>query len=155
MLYPLVKERVGDTKIMSKMYLLKKEAHTRTINIGGNDGKFLAGYFLHEQEHGAEQDNFMEVTQGKIKIYNNKSLELEKTFDGLEIYGAMLMHQKFLYTISHSILKPDTICDEEQGGVVKPQPNWRSSPSGFYVYDVPSLLEGKVERYKIAAAIGG
>jgi len=67
MLYPLVKERVGDSKILSNMYLLKNEAHTRTINLGENNGKFLAGYFLHEQEHGAEQDSFMEVTQGRSR----------------------------------------------------------------------------------------
>ena len=29
------------------------------------------------------------------------------------------------------------------------------TPSGFYVYDLGHLLEGKIERYKLAASIGG
>ena len=70
MLYPLVKERVVNSKIIKNIYLLKNEANTRQIDIHGDGGKFLAGYFLNEQDFGARQDSFIEVTQGKIKIYD-------------------------------------------------------------------------------------
>ena len=33
--------------------------------------------------------------------------------------------------------------------------NWKYSESGFYIYDINQLVNGKIEKYKLSSAVGG
>ena len=61
-----------------------------------------------------------------------------------------------MYTINDNIDGGVYITDAEADRDTREkQKDLGSSGTGFYVYDIERLLNGKVEKYKIASAIGG
>lgn len=64
------------------------------------------------------------------------------------------MHQSYLYTISGYTSQDCTVINKADDDNEIPQ-NQKYNTSGFYVYDLNSLIIGKVEKYKLASAIGG
>ena len=65
------------------------------------------------------------------------------------------MHQSYMYTISDQIDRPyETYAEEDDFEKQKPK-DWQYTASGFYIYDIKKLFSGKVEKYKLANAIGG
>ena len=77
-------------------------------------------------------------------------------FEGLNIRSCQDIHQGYLYTISDEVKLPYSVKYFENGELeteVKHENDL--SNSGFFVYDLTQLFEGKVERYKLSSAIGG
>ena len=88
-------------------------------------------------------------------IYD-KHLNMKLLFEGLNIRSCQDIHQGYLYTISDNIKMPYSIKNFENGEQVNEEKYENDeSPSGFFVYDLTQLFEGKVEKYKLASAIGG
>ena len=78
------------------------------------------------------------------------------TYEGLNIRGCQDVDQGYLYAISDAIVMPYTLKDEA-GDDSESQylTNWKYSESGFYVYDIAQLFNGKIEKYKLSPAVGG
>ena len=93
------------------------------------------------------------MTEKQIRVYS-REMKLRLIFEGLQIRGCQSAHQRYLYTISDPIAYAPRIFDLEKGSEHEEQ-NHEFITSGFYVYDLVALLEGKIERYRLAASIGG
>ena len=76
---------------------------------------------------------------------------------GMNIRGCVEIHQRYLYSIDDGLKQPQTITTFDQDGDDQTQNHDRYAltPSGFYVYDLEQLFKGKIEKYKLASAIGG
>ena len=60
-----------------------------------------------------------------------------------------------MYTIQDTITTPPRITRVDRGMQSEPIKNHEFTPSGFFCYDMEALLEGKIEKYKLATNIGG
>ena len=76
-------------------------------------------------------------------------------FEGMCIRSCQIAHERYLYTISDTIASAPRITRIERGTQPEPIKNHVFTPSGFFCYDLEALLDGKIERYKLADIIGG
>ena len=66
----------------------------------------------------------------------------------------MQLDQRYLYAITDSVNVPVTI--KSLGSEEKGEEELDMvSPSGFYVYNTDQLLQGRVQKYKLASTVGG
>ena len=89
-----------------------------------------------------------------LKVYD-KSMNLRLCFSGLNIRYCEDVHESYLYTISDQITRPYQIGTEENDFDGEKAKDFTFSAPGLYVYDIKKLFQGKVEKYKLAKAIGG
>ena len=82
-------------------------------------------------------------------------MHLRLVFEGLYIRGCQMVHQGYLYTISDTITTAPVITNYEGSGEPEAIENHSFTNSGFFVYDLQPLLEGKIEKYKMTNSIGG
>ena len=120
-----------------------------------NDTTPFHSFYITSEEFGENKDSYAEISDKQIMIYD-KDMNMKLLYEGLNIRSCLDIHQGYLYTISDSIAAPYTIKTYKDGEEVSKDtyPNDKST-SGFYVYDTTQLFDGKVEKYKLASAIGG
>ena len=120
-----------------------------------NDSTPFHQFYITSEEFKENMDSYAEISDKQIMIYD-KHLNMKLLYEGLNIRSCQDIHQGYLYTISDDIKLPYSIKNFENGEQVSEDKieNDESS-SGFFVYDLTQLFEGKVEKYKLASAIGG
>ena len=119
-----------------------------------DSSQLLESFYITSKKFGKNKDNYVQVSEKYIKIYS-RDMKLRLIFEGLNIRGCQSVHHRYLYTISDTITVAPKITKVEKGMQPEPVKNHVFTSSGFYCYDLEALLKGKVEKYKLAASIGG
>ena len=155
-MFTLLKERDPITQYITNMSLIMDEGNYKTVEVDQVDSNDppIHSFYINTDELAEHRDSYVQVSAKKIQVYN-KEMEIRLTFDGLNIRSCHDVHQGYLYTISNSLKRPYTITDDEHDSDPQKPVNFKFSGSGFYVYDIEKLLEGRVEKYKLAPAMGG
>ena len=156
-MFPYIKERDEETKVIKQMRLVCTQGSYRELDYEelDNDSTPFHQFYITSEEFGDNIDSYAEISDKQIMIYD-KHLNMKLLFEGLNIRSCQDIHQGYLYTISDNIKMPYSIKNFENGEQVNEEKYENDeSPSGFFVYDLTQLFEGKVEKYKLASAIGG
>ena len=80
-------------------------------------------------------------------------MQIKYVIKGLKIRGCQQLDYKYLYAISESVSYPIKITkfgDEKEEIELE-----TVSASGLYVYNTNQLFSGRVQKYKLAATVGG
>ena len=76
-------------------------------------------------------------------------------YSGLNICSSQRSnHNEYLYTIQNRVNEPPTLTLQGKDTPTDDKIPTKSS-SGFFVYDLQRLCDGKIDQYKLASAIGG
>ena len=153
-IFPLIKEHTN--KIIMNIRLAQAAKNTKKIDWHSltDTSQLLNAFYITSSEFGNNMDNYVQVSEKFIKVYD-RNMCLRIVYEGLNIRGCQTVHQGYLYTISDTISNAPTIPNYEGSGEPQPVENHEYTNSGFFVFDLHPLLEGKIEKYKMATSIGG
>lgn len=119
----------------------------------------IHSFFASAIEQPDEEESFIQVMENTIRIFTRKKAKKYKlrfAFEGLNIRQVVDIDQQYLYTIDDTndgrVFLSDTEADDDTKVKLK---DLEYSGPGFYVYDIERLLDGQIEKYKIASSIGG
>ena len=159
-IFPLVKEYDESNKDLNNMRLITNEVNSKDITLYDSDrlnkSNHLQTFFLNTEKNKELNKNFAQVTEKQINIYDENQMP-KVIIKGLNIRDCAAVHDSYLYTISDAIVSPYTVKDYSNGEIKIDQSNEQESysPSGFFVYDMDALFEGKITKYKLASSVGG
>lgn len=154
-LFALTKVRNKESNFIEGMRLITSNIKDieRLEHETQDDDPPLHSFFITQSEYGDKVDSYVQVSGKMLKIFD-RDLTQRMSFSGLNIRNCMDVHQSYLYTINDSIITPFKTINHEDDTVTK-DPKHRYKPAGFYAYDLAKLLQGKIEMYRLATAIGG
>ena len=103
-----------EKKVVWKIKPITKSKNVREIKLESTKAeKFIQIFFIRSDGESVEtKDCLVLVTHGSIQIYN-KSFQLIKLFEGLNIRACVGVHENYLYTSSDKTTKPYVFTDVE------------------------------------------
>ena len=158
-LFPMMKKCMIDDDGLKQITEMKLSTDAKCIKVL-YDSLELADenpnhrFFFHSEYFAENVNSFCTVSAESVQIFDQKFDKPRLTLKNLNIRGGVDIDQSYLYTISDATAAKIQVINHEKDNEEIPQTQ-RCNSAGFYVYDLSLLSQGRVERYKLASAIGG
>lgn len=95
------------------MRFLKNISQEITVVKKTDDEPPLHSFFITEEEYDENKDNYIQISEKMITVYNKTMQNVNLRVEGLKIRNCIDVNQSYMYTISDRIEKPFEVFEND------------------------------------------